>query len=355
MEDARLAQGGAPKTRGAGRNLLRLIVLALVVAGLIAALRNIDLGGVVRTLAHLSTWQLALILTLDLFVHAMVGLRWWLIVRTEDRHVPYLGIVVVRLAAFGVSYFTAGPQVGGEPVQVLYLRRWRGASLSRAISSVVLDKLLELLANFCLLLVALEALSQAGILRDFSVLPPVATGAVVSLAFLPVVYFVALTRRMYPVGRLLASLQTGNHESRFLRHARAAERLAGEFCRRHVRTLVLGMFVSLIGAGASVIEFLLITSFVTPGLTIWQQLSAWGAGWISFLFPAPGGLGALEASQVLILGAFGVQAATAIAVSLVIRARDLVFGGLGLMLAGSAASASKSDEKLPAVVIQEKL
>ena len=45
-------------------------------------------------------------------------------------------------------------------------------------------------------------------------------------------------------------------------------------------------------------------------------------------------LGALEASQVFALGFFGISAASAISVTLVMRARDLLIGGLGLLLAG---------------------
>jgi uncharacterized membrane protein YbhN (UPF0104 family) len=50
--------------------------------------------------------------------------------------------------------------------------------------------------------------------------------------------------------------------------------------------------------------------------------------------PLPGGLGALEASQVFALGTFGYAAPIAISVVLVMRGRDLLIGGLGLLLAG---------------------
>jgi uncharacterized membrane protein YbhN (UPF0104 family) len=48
-------------------------------------------------------------------------------------------------------------------------------------------------------------------------------------------------------------------------------------------------------------------------------------------------LGALEASQVFVLGAFGVSAVSAIGVTLLIRARDLLIGGVGLLIAGRGA------------------
>ena len=87
-------------------------------------------------------------------------------------------------------------------------------------------------------------------------------------------------------------------------------------------------------AGAGMIgEYMLITSFLGINLHSGQTIAAWTTSWLAFLVPLPGGLGALEASQVLTLGSFGISAALAISVTLLIRARDLLIGGLGLLLA----------------------
>jgi uncharacterized membrane protein YbhN (UPF0104 family) len=80
-------------------------------------------------------------------------------------------------------------------------------------------------------------------------------------------------------------------------------------------------------------EYMLITSFLGVNLHNWQTVAGWATSWLSFLVPLPGGLGALEASQVFTLGAFGMSAALALSVALLIRARDLLIGGLGLLLA----------------------
>ena len=114
----------------------------------------------------------------------------------------------------------------------------------------------------------------------------------------------------------------------------AAERLAGRFCQRHPRALLACIGVSLLAAVGMVAEYALIASFLHIEISAAQTLAAWTASWLAFLAPWPGGLGALEASQVFALGAFGVSAAGAIGVTLVIRTRDLFIGGLGLLLAG---------------------
>lgn len=61
---------------------------------------------------------------------------------------------------------------------------------------------------------------------------------------------------------------------------------------------------------------------------------------VAFLLPMPGGLGALEASQVLAVSALGHSPAAGAALARVIRARDLIFGGIGLIIGALAAGES---------------
>jgi uncharacterized membrane protein YbhN (UPF0104 family) len=65
---------------------------------------------------------------------------------------------------------------------------------------------------------------------------------------------------------------------------------------------------------------------------------------MAFLMPLPGGLGALEASQVFIFGRFGIRNAIAISLVLLMRGRDLLIGGLGLLMAGTASWKKKSGQ-----------
>jgi uncharacterized membrane protein YbhN (UPF0104 family) len=101
------------------------------------------------------------------------------------------------------------------------------------------------------------------------------------------------------------------------------------------------VLVSLLAGLGMLLDYALMLSFMGIDLPFWKTVAGWTAGWLSFLAPLPGGLGALEASQVFALGAFGISAATAISVTLLMRARDLLIGGLGLLLAGNGFSRVK--------------
>jgi uncharacterized membrane protein YbhN (UPF0104 family) len=75
--------------------------------------------------------------------------------------------------------------------------------------------------------------------------------------------------------------------------------------------------------------------FLNVHLSFEQILAALTAALFAFLMPLPGGLGALEVSQVYALTAMGYTPAIGISLSLLMRARDILNGGLGLLLAGN--------------------
>ena len=310
--------------------LLRIGTFLLLGALLWWALRNAPLTEIIETLARLQLWQVAVLLLVNILVYALITLRWWIIVRAERRDISLLPLLAVRVAVFGVSYFTLGPQVGGEPLQVLYLQRNYGMTYTRATASVLMDKLLEFLANFLLLGAGLTAILQAGILSANGNSPFVSLSGLVVLFLWPPVHILLMTRGIHPVSFVLRKFSN----NKFVRFVAASEHMAGTFCRRHIRSLLAAVAVSALAAVCMVGEYFLITSFLHIELSVSQNIAAWTAGWLAFLVPLPGGLGALEASQVFALGAFGVGAASAISVTFLIRGRDLLIGGIGLLLAG---------------------
>jgi len=311
--------------------ILRFLWFLVLAALLYFALHNAPLTEILQTLQQLQLWQIAILLLINVVIYALVTLRWWIIVRAESKAIPYFPMLAVRVAVFGVSYFTLGPQVGGEPLQVLYLQRKYGLTYTRATASVFMDKLLEFLANFFLLGIGLTAILQAGILSGNGSNSFVSLSGLIILFLWPPIHIILMMRSIYPVSLTLRRVSN----NKFVRFIAASERMAGTFCRRHFRSLLAAIAVSVLAAIGMVSEyFFSITSFLQIDLPFSQTVAAWTAGWLAFLVPLPGGLGALEASQVLALGAFGIAAASAISVTFLIRGRDLLIGGLGLLFAG---------------------
>jgi uncharacterized protein (TIRG00374 family) len=308
--------------------LIRVLLFIILVGLLYFALRNAPLIEIGETLRKLQLWQFPALLGLNTIIYILITLRWWLIVRAENKRISFLPLLATRVSVFGVSYFTLGPQVGGEPLQVLYLQHNYGMTYTRATSTVVMDKLLEFLANFVLLGVGITAIIQAGIFSTNEYGSLASLGGLILLLLWPPIHIILLYHGKYPVSVVLRKFSN----NKFVRFIAASERMAGTFCRRHLGSLLSAIFVSVLAALGMVVEFFCISLFLGIHLSFWQTIAAWTAGWLAFLVPLPGGLGALEASQVFALGAFGISAVSAIGVTLLIRARDLLIGGLGLLL-----------------------
>ena len=187
---------------------------------------------------------------------------------------------------------------------------------------------------FFLLGTGLTAILEAGILSENVDNPFLMLGGLMMLLLWPPLHIILLYRGIHPVSAILRKVMN-NKPVRFIS---ASERLAGTFCRRHPVLLVSAILVSILAAAGMVLEFFCITWFLQIDLNVWQTIAAWTAGWLAFLVPVPGGLGALEASEVFALGAFGIPAASAISVTLLIRARDLFIGALGIIIAGRGVS-----------------
>ena len=316
--------------------ILQLAVLAIL--GLLVwwVLRNAPLVEIWAALRQLRLWQIAVILVVNGLLYVLVTLRWWLIVRAEARQVPYLALIAVRLAVFGVSYFTLGPQVGGEPLQVLALQRRYGLSYTRATASVLMDKLIEFLVDFLLLPFGLIAIFRAGALAGNSLSFPWELTGLLVLMLWPPIHIYLLHQNHHPLTALLHALPFIPKKSRTVRFLRAAEWLAGNFCQRHLSSLLEALGVTLVAGAGMVAEYALMASFLGIHLAFWKSVAGWATGWLSLLMPLPGGLGAMEAGQVLVLGRFGISAALAISMALVIRSRDIVLGATGLLLAGTS-------------------
>jgi uncharacterized membrane protein YbhN (UPF0104 family) len=197
-----------------------------------------------------------------------------------------------------------------------------------------MDKLLEFLVDFLMLAVGLSAILQAEVIIENGVQ---FAGSLIVLAFLillPPIHLILLYNRHYPLTAFVHAIPFIPKKSTAVRFLRAAERLAGTFCQRHPHRLIVALIFSALAGMEIIIDYALIATFLNIHLPFGKMVAAWMMSWISLLMPLPGGLGALEASQVFVLGKFGFSAAAALSLTLLMRGRDILIGGLGLILAG---------------------
>jgi hypothetical protein len=300
------------------------------------SLREVDFAQVWGTLGHLGLPAMLILVMLNLSLLALFASRWWLILHAQGYRRAYISLVGYRLAGFGITYFTPGTQLGGEPLQVYLLQRREKVPSEVALASVGLDKLLELIANFTFLLagvsiVLLSGLGGPAIGTSLLALP-------IALLAVPFAYLGSLWLGKRPASVLAGWLAEQLPGRRWLnglsRLAPATEAHMAQFFQRHPGHLLLALLFSLVIWLVLIGEFALTLRFLGLQLSLPQVMLALTAARLAFLLPLPAGLGSLEAGQVMAMGLLGMNPAVGISLSLVIRVRDILFGGAGLWLGG---------------------
>ena len=310
------------------------LVLLVLLALFYFALRNVPFIEIWNALSRLRLWQIGLLFVINAGVILAMTARWWVIVRAENPSIPFFPLIKYRLSVFGLSYFTPGPQVGGEPLQVFYLKENHGLSFARATSAVIMDKLLEFLANFILIGIGLTAAVRVGMVSPNGTQ---ALGSLIPMVLIlawPVIHLILLSRGKYPISGLLRAATSLLGDQDWVRLIMISERMAASFTRRKLPALLGGLFFSLAAWAGMAAEYFLMADFLSASLSFEQILAALTAALLAFLLPLPGGLGALEASQVYALTMMGYAPSIGISLSLIMRARDILNGGIGLLLAG---------------------
>jgi len=159
----------------------------------------------------------------------------------------------------------------------------------------------------------------------------------------PFFFLAATWAGWYPVTRTVALLNRfpwwpwrsrwQTRFERFLAGLQASEVQATRFCQSNPGALTAALLVSLLGWLLIMAEYGLMLRFLGLELTAVQTIAMLTAARIAFLLPLPGGLGTLEASQVLTLTLLGFDPAAGLSAGLLIRARDVGLASLGLWLA----------------------
>ena len=313
-------------------------MLALGVFGALLfwwAWRAISLIQVWDALSQLSLLSLVILLLLNGAIVLIFSSRWWIILRALGHKIPYLILAKYRLASFGLGYFTPGPQFGGEPLQVYFLHKNHRVSTETALTSVSLDKLLEMLSNFTFLSIAMIIVVWQGLFFQEMVGTVVGftSGMIVLLLGYIVVLWMGRTPLAWIFGRLPFKRKQAS-PSAIRQTLLDVESQIGNFCREEPRTLLLSGFLSALKWIALFGEYALALRFLGLEVSLVNALAIIVFARLAFLTPLPGGLGALEAGQVFAMQSLGFDPVFGVSMSLFIRVRDSFLALFGLWIGG---------------------
>jgi putative membrane protein len=301
---------------------MKPIAVAAFIAGAAILIWLVASAGVpvlMDALAALGISGLLLIAGVHLPVMALLGAAWWIIGRGRDRPgvVNFVWARAVRDASAEALPFS---QVGGYVIGARALAL-SGASAQQAATSTLLDLILELIAKVPYILLGLVLLAW---------LKPQLAGVSAAIGLVLCIIGILIAIQQKSAG-WMARATAG-----FFRRWPSLARLHGEAVtafremtarRSAVRSSTLVHFLCwILGAGETwlILGLMHRPTGLAPAAVIDSLVGALRA----FSFFVPGALGVQEGGYVLLCGLFGLSPATALALSLARRARDLLLAAL---------------------------
>lgn len=301
------------------------------------ALRDSPWGEVLNLLAGIGTLAIVSILLVNLFMLPLMSARWWLLLKTLGTPISLLRASLYRNAANAISYITPGPHFGGEPFLVYILRKRHGIPVSSAATSVIIDRLLELLASILILTICLLYLLGAELgpftdSRELIIIILVLTGFISILS--------ALFRGKRPLSRLLVFLnrlkvcsfsKQPHTPDSLLEIILKGETIAEQLFREHRLQFISANLLSIVHWLGIFAEFWLMAFFLGFPLSFLQLITVVAAARLAFFTPLPAGIGVLESALPYVTATLGLGSSLGIGLCLIIRFRDILFSLTGVV------------------------
>lgn len=305
---------------------------------LIIMITQLDYASVLKGLQHAGYWFFA-VLFLWAFLYLFNTAAWWLIIRSQNedkKKVNFWWLYKITISGFALNYATPGGMMGGEPYRIMALTPKIGTE--RASSSVILYAMTHIFAHFWFwfLSIFLYILTQE--MDTFMGILLLAIGV---FCILGLWFFISGYRK-----------GLANRGMNLLRHIPLVKKWAIPFITKHKRqldnidiqiaalhkqspkTFISCVLLELSCRFLSGLEILFILLVLMPDINYIQciLILAFTSLFANLLFFIPLQLGGREGGFLMATTGLGLAANAGIFVALIVRIRELIWTGIGLLL-----------------------
>ena len=305
--------------------------IALGVGLLLFILFKYPFKNVIVTFSNITPKLLIAYLAVSLSIMVLFSIRWRFVLRSLGHEISFREAFTYRIIDYGLSYITPSGKAGGEPIRAALLTR-KGISFKEGLANVTTDKTIELSVSICFFVVGLLILAlgyplRAG-LRIFLVLFS-------SLLVFMIWQFYSRIMKRKPVFTALYRFLRLHKVKLLSKYEQAVvdfEKPIIKFYNEERKTFYIALGLSMLSLLMSLAEFklvLLMLGLDAPLGVVFMVFSVVG---MAFLVPVPMGLGSLEAFQVALFSALGINSAIGIGLAMITRARDMIWVLIGVSL-----------------------
>ncbi len=311
--------------------LLTFIFIFIGVLLLYFVFKNIDFESFLIIIKKANPIYLIIYILISIGLFLLNVLRWKIIVNSQHINVSFSYLLSAYLAGYGISYVTPSAKLGGEPLRTAFLHR-KGVKTENALSTVIIDKTLELGGSGLFFLIA------GIILLFFYNIPRSLFILIIGLVFLFVLIGIFLVVSVVKEKDILFNIYKlfKLHKLpklyKITQKIISTEKLVRSFYKRDKKHFLLSLFVMLIAWILMFVEFkmgMLLFGFNPNMLQIFLTFSLVG---VAYILPVPFAIGTLEGGQVLLYSILGLNPVLGLGISFLTRIRDSIVAGIGLLI-----------------------
>ena len=312
-------------------------------AVLAVMLYNLDYAEVWRGLKHAGYWFFAVV-ALWAFLYIFNTAAWYIIIRSGEKDkgtwekgkVPFLWLYKITVSGFALNYATPGGLMGGEPYRIMELAPRIGTQ--SASSSVILYAMTHIFSHFCFWLVSVLLFVCT---QPINFLTGIIMAAITAFCVLGIWFFLVGYRKGLAVRAM-----------NLLRHIPFVKKWAQPFIETHKeeldnvdrqiaalhnqnpKTFVGAVALELACRICSALEIFFILLVIMPSANFLQciLILAFTSLFANLLFFMPLQLGGREGGFLISTTSLGITTGAGIFVALIVRVRELVWTGIGLLL-----------------------
>lgn len=308
-------------------------------------LTQLDYAEVLQGISHAGYW-FAAVIALWAVLYVFNTAAWWIIIKApvadclevsqHDNHFTFLWLYKITVSGFALNYATPGGLMGGEPYKIMSLSPFIGTE--RATSSVILHTMTHIFSHFWYWLIACLLF----LLTERVTLPTAVILITVTIFCLTAIWFFMKGYKngiAHAIMRFLSFIPFVKHWARNFvdRHAHQLSAIDQQTAALHHQNpfrLASAVALELACRILSSFEIMFVLLVVMPEVSFVRCLLilAFTSLVANILFFIPLQLGGREGGFLMSVGGLGMTASSGIFVALIVRLRELVWTGIGLLL-----------------------
>ena len=296
-------------------------------------IRELPLAGMLERLGEISPLRLVGLLAINSLILFLSVKRWQILAQAFDIQLSLAHLFKVRQAGNTISFVTPGPQFGGEPLQLYWLRQSREIPMDISLAILGADRFMEIFVNLSILLLSVIFIFYTDIEVNLSK-TFLFIFLTVSILTMLLVLFLRQPEWLENIFKSLFSRFT--HTVSNSNESQNASSSWGRILtkiEKNKSKVILAATIALLGWIALLFELLMMMEALGVSSNFYEVIFVMLGIRIALLMPIPGGVGTIEASLFWSFEILGLTLAGAGGLIALNRLRDVIvlFIGIGCL------------------------